>query len=126
MHPLLSLATSRPQLLVDHAAAYAELAGAELSWASARIRRQAALAVATTLLLGLALVLGGTAMLLYASLPIDTMPAPWALWAVPLAPAVIAALCALGMRLGEPAQAFEKLKLQARADLALWREMTVK
>ena len=124
MHPLLSLATTRPQLLVDHAAAYAELVGAELGWASARMQRQAVLAVAATLLLGLALVLGGVALLLCASLPIGAMPAPWALWAVPLAPGVLAALCALGMKMGEPAQAFEKLKLQARADLALWREMS--
>lgn len=124
MHPLLSLATSRPQLLVDHASAYAELAGAELGWASARIKRQAVLGVAATLLLGLALVLAGVAALLGATVPINTMPAPWALWALPLAPAVLAALCALAMKLGEPAQAFEKLKSQARADLALWREMS--
>lgn len=124
MHPLLSLATSQPQLLVDHAAAYAELAGAELGWARARIQRIAVLGVASTLLLGLALVLAGVAALLWASMPLASMTAPWALWAVPLAPAVAAALCGLVMKNSAPAQAFEKLKLQARADLALWREMS--
>ena len=124
MHPLLSLATSRPQLLVDHAAVYAELAGAELGWARERIQKQAVLGVASTLLLGLALVLGGVAALLWASLPMASMTAPWALWAVPLAPAAAAVVCGLMMRNNEPAQAFEKLKQQARADLALWREMS--
>jgi hypothetical protein len=124
MHPLLTLATSRPQLLVDHAAAYAELASAELGWASARIKRQAVLAVAATLLLGLALVLAGVAGLLWASVPVASMPAPWALWALPLAPALLALVCTLISKSGEPAQAFEKLKLQARTDLALWREMS--
>ena len=44
MHPLLQILATRPQLLVEHAQAYGELAGAEMARASIHWKRQTLLA----------------------------------------------------------------------------------
>ena len=61
MHPLLTLLSTRPQLLLDHAAAYAQLGQDEMRLASAQLQRQTLLALASGLLLLLSLTLAGVA-----------------------------------------------------------------
>lgn len=124
MHPLLNLAATRPQLLVEHAAAYAELAQCELACAGSQLKRQAVLGLATACLVGLAVGLAGTACLLAAVVPVGQMVAPWALWLVPLVPALAAAACGWALGRSPRQAAFEKLRAQVGADAALWRDMS--
>ena len=77
MHPLLHLIATRPQLLAEHAQAYAELVSTELPRASAAWKRQALLNTLAWLGFLAALLLGGVALMLWASLPLSSMPAPW-------------------------------------------------
>ena len=128
MHPLFTLATQRPQLLLDHAAAYTHLAHAELSGLGARAKRQALLAVAAGLLFSVALVLAGMSLMLFTLLEAAarTSQAQWVLWRVPAVPTLGAAACALLMRNSVAAGAVNALKAQWRADVALWQEMSAR
>lgn len=74
MHPLLGVLATRPQLLAEHAQAYAELPQAS----SARMRQARLKGLA---LLGLltAVLPAGVASLLWAAVPLSSMPNPWLL-----------------------------------------------
>lgn len=114
IHPFFRTLACRPDLLADHAGAYAALAQAELGEALRRWRRRLLwLGVAAVLAL-LALVLGGVALLLMAALPVAQMPAAWVLAALP---ATLAAL-ALGLVLWQ----WRSSRGQAVFEAALWRE----
>ncbi len=122
MHPLLRLVASQPQLLVDHAEAYAELVTVEIGAASAGWTRRVAFYAVGLCGLGVAAVLAGVACMLWAALPVPGMPAPWALLVVPLLP-LAAALGCLGLaRTRGQGAAFGALRRQVQADLAMLRE----
>ena len=114
IHPFFRTLASRPDLLADHAGAYAALAQVELGDAARRWRRRL-LGWAVAAVLGLlALGLGGVALLLAAALPTAQMPAAWVLVALPGGLAVLAlALVFWQWRQG---------RSQAVFDTALWRE----
>lgn len=126
VHPLIQLAATRPQLLLDHAAAWADLLAAECGPAL-RARRQRLLwqGLAVALLL-VALVLAGVAVMLGALTglwgPGGAGPTP-GLWAVlvltPAAPLLAAALCAVKAGRCGDAGAAQRLLQQAQADWAL-------
>lgn len=124
MHPLLKLVASQPQLLVDHAQAYAELMAAELPRTALRWKREALLKALALVGLLAALLLGGMALLLWAALPGPAMPQPWLLIVVPLLPATgaIGCLLAASTRAESPAQG--SLQQQFSADLAMLRDAT--
>lgn len=73
LHPLLHLIASRPQLLADHAAAYAELVAAEFGAETSALKRQALLGALGIGGLGVAAVLAGVAVMLWAVLPAAQM-----------------------------------------------------
>ena len=123
LHPLLHLIATKPQLLADHAQAYAELAAVEVGEFSAAWRRRAVLFAAAAFFMGLAVVLAGVAVLLWSALPVAQMQAPWALVAVPLALAAIGAGCLLAGRSQSQASAFATLREQVKADLLMLREV---
>ena len=120
LHPLLRLALSRPDLLADHASAYAELAAGNAREAIAgwRLRLLGWALVAAGLLL--CIVFTGVALMLYAALVPPTVPT--LLWAVPAAPALLA-LCgaALARRRIGSASPGVSVAQQFHADLALLR-----
>jgi uncharacterized membrane protein YqjE len=122
MHPLLRLAVTRPQLLLDHAAAYAELVSTEAGVVSAVWKRQALLNALALCCAALAAVLGGVALMLWAVVPTAQMQAPWALAVVPLVP-LAGALCCLMLRVPAPGQPFAHVRQQVQADLAMLREV---
>jgi len=125
MHPLLRLVASQPQLLVDHAEAYAELATVEIGQVSADWTRRVVMNAAGLCGLGVAAVLAGVALMLWAVLPLPGTPASWALIVVPLLP-FAAALGCLGLaRSRGHGAAFDALRRQVRADLAMLREASV-
>ena len=129
VHALLHLIATRPQLLVDHAQAYAELANADFGAAMRAWQRKLRL-VALALCGGaVAAVLAGVALMLWAVVPAAQIEAPWALVAAPMLPALVALValrCLLAIRAGSAQPAFGNfgnLKEQVQADLLMLREV---
>ena len=123
IHPLLRLVATQPQLLADHAEAYAGLVGDEIGRSAASLKHRVLLNAVALCLVGVAAVLAGVALMLWAVIPPASMQAPWALIAAPAVPAVIAVICGLvGLR--KPGEAFAELKQQVAADLVMLREMS--
>ncbi len=120
MHPLLKLIATRPQLLAEHAQAYAELAAAEVPRVTSAWKRKALLYAVALLALLAAMLLGGTALMLWAVLPAPPMPAAWLLVVVPMLPVAAAVACLFAARAG--GHDGSELKQQLVADLAMFKE----
>lgn len=114
IHPFFRTLASRPDLLADHAGAYAALAQAELGEAARRWRQRLLWWAVAALLALMALGLGGVALLLAAALPTAQMPAAWVLVALPGGLGAIA----LGLALWQ----LSRSQGPAVFDAALWRE----
>ncbi len=125
IHPLLRLAATEPQLLGDHVEAYAALVGEEVSRASTSWAMRIGLYVVAVAMLGVGLVLVGVALLLVATIPGSEFPATWALVVVPLVPFVVATICVVAARSKPIGSAFEKIKSQLNADMAMLREVSM-
>jgi hypothetical protein len=122
LHPLLHLVVRQPQLLLDHAAGYAEVAMVEAARAAAQWERRVAWQLAAGTSLVVAALLAGVGVMLWAALPPGSIARPGLLAAVPLLPLLLAAValrCA--RRAGAPPN-FELLRLQAASDLLLLRD----
>lgn len=120
MHPLLTLLATRPQLLVDHAQAYAALFTEEFGLARATWRRQVLLYAVALCCLGVAAVLAGVSTLLW----FTTTPAVTTLWvlvAVPAVPLLLAAVCLLLARQPPQSATFANLGRQINEDMAMLR-----
>jgi hypothetical protein len=124
LHPLLRLVATQPQLLADHAEAYAELAAAEIGAVSSVWKRRTALNAAALCCLGVAAVLAGVALMLWAVVPAADIRAPWALVAAPLVPAAAAAICLMAAASLRSTGGFDKLRQQMTADIVMLREVT--
>ena len=124
MHPLLHLVATQPQLLADHAEAYAELVAAEIGTASAAWKRRALLNAVALCCLVVAVVLAGVALMLWAVIPAAQMHAAWVLIAAPLLPVAVALGCLLAARAQDEGGVFENLRRQMKADMAMLREMS--
>jgi hypothetical protein len=124
MHPLLHLIATQPHLLAEHAVAYADLLGEELGSASAQWKRRAALGAMALCLLGVGVVLGGVAIMLWAVVPAESMRAPWALILVPLVPLAGSIACMVAARSDAKANPFETVRMQVKADVAMLREVS--
>lgn len=124
MHPLLALLATRPQLLVDHARAYAALVDEEFDVAFAAWRRRAVLLAVALCCLAVAAVLAGVALMLWAVNPVLQPHAPWVLWFTPMLPLLGAATCLVLARNATPNHAFANLGRQISADLAMLRAVS--
>ena len=124
IHPLLHLIATKPQLLGDHVEAYAQLVGSEVDKTSRMwITRIVCYAIAL-LLLTAGLVFTGVALMLWAVVPPSGMNAPWLLVAVPLVTLVAGGVCVFRARATPERGAFETVKQQLSADLAMLREVS--
>jgi uncharacterized membrane protein len=123
IHPLLRLAATEPHLLGDHVEAYAALVGEEVSKVSTSWAMRIGLYATALLMAVVGLVLIGVALLLCAALPSSDYPAPWAMIVVPLAPFVIAAICVVVARAKPIEKAFDNVRKQLNADMAMLREV---
>ena len=123
IHPLLRLVATQPQLLADHAEAYAGLVGEEIGRSAASFKQRMLLSAIALCLIGVAAVLTGVALMLWAVLPAAGMQAPWALIAAPAVPALIALVCGVAGR-HKPTDRFAELKQQVAADLVMLREVS--
>ncbi len=123
IHPLLRLAATEPHLLGDHVEAYASLVGEEVSKVSTSWMTRIGLYMVALCMVGVGLVLIGVSLLLCAALPTSDYPAAWAMFVVPAAPFVIAAGCLLAARATKIDKAFDAVRTQLTADMAMLREV---
>lgn len=123
IHPLFTRLVTQPGLFAEHAGAYAELAAAEALLLSARWKRKLLLSVAAGLFAVMGLGLAAVAAMLAASLPLETMPAPWALWLVPALPLAAAASCGFLLWRMQSVEAFSALRSQFAADAQMLNEV---
>jgi hypothetical protein len=121
MHPLLALIATRPQLLTAHAEAYAALAAAEFCEASTGWQRRLMFGAAALCSAGVAAVLAGAALMLWAVILPTADLARVVLIATPVLPALIALVCGLAAR-GDGRASFAALRQQVKADLHMLRE----
>lgn len=123
LHPLLHLAATRPQLLAEHAEAYADLVAAEFAGASRHWKHRAVLGAAALCGLSVAVVLAGVALMLWAVTPAAQLQAPWALVAAPLLPATAALACWWAANDNGDGLAFDGVRRQLKADVAMLRDV---
>ncbi len=118
IHPLFITMAKQPGLFFEHADAYADLAVAELACWRSRLKQRATLTIAAAIFALLGLGLAGVAGLLVAALPLQAMPIPWLLWALPLAFILVAALLGWRVKHLEDGNTFAILREQMTQDLA--------
>ena len=123
IHPLLRLAATEPHLLGDHVEAYAALVGEEVSKVSTSWMTRIGLYAIALCMVGVGLVLIGVSLLLCAALPSSNYPAAWAMIVIPASPFVIAAGCVLAARSTRIDKAFDGVRKQLSADMAMLREV---
>ncbi len=119
LHPLLRLALARPDLLANHASAYAELAldNARDVVADWQLRLVGWVLLAVGVLL--CVIFTGVALMLYGAVAAAVQP--WLLWAVPLTPLLVALVGAwLARRPAAPRRGVSVAQ-QFEADLSLLR-----
>jgi hypothetical protein len=124
VHPLLHLIATQPQLIADHAEAYADLLGEEFGTASAVWKRRVALNALALCGVGVAAVLGGVALMLWAVIPPADIHAPWALIVAPLVPLLAAIVCVMVARAEVRTGTFDTVRMQVKADVAMLREVS--
>jgi uncharacterized membrane protein YqjE len=124
IHPLLHLIATKPQLLGDHVEAYAELVGAEVSKTSKTWISRIVFWAAAAFLATIFLVFTGVAVMFWAVVPTDSMNVPWLLVVVPIVPLVAAVVCVLRAKAHPEQTAFQTVKDQLSADMAMLREVS--
>ena len=119
LHPMLRLALARPDLLADHASAYAELAAVSAREVVAdwQLRLMGWVLFAAGVLL--CITFGGVALMLHGTVAV--IATPWLLWAVPAAPALLALLGGWLARRRPHVGRGTSITQQFDADLALLR-----
>ena len=120
MNPLLALLATRPQLLLDHAQAYAALFNEEFALASAAWRRRVLLQAIALCSLSVAAVLAGVAAMLWCTTAASAS-AQWVLITIPIAPLLVAVVCVLLARKTAPTASFANMSRQINADLDMLR-----
>lgn len=123
MHPLLRLAASRPQLLAEHAAAYADLMAEEFSRSAGEWKQRLAMQLIALVGLSVAAVLVGVAVMLWAALPGGSLSTPWVLVAAPVLPALLAAWALQRCSAAGPLESFALLRRQLASDALLLRSV---
>lgn len=123
MHPVLRLLMTQPELLGEHAQAYAQLLSTEIAEVSVASKHKTLWSAAVLVCLGAVMVLAGVALMLWAVVPEISRAAAWTLLATPLLPGVAAFGCLLGLRSRCQAPAFDKLRQQIQADIQMLRDV---
>jgi uncharacterized membrane protein YqjE len=124
MHPLLNLLMTRPELLSEHAQAYAELAACEASDMVSAGRRRLLWSASALCCATATVVLAGVAMMLAVALPATHSAAIWTLFLTPCVPLLGTLVCVVTLRSHQRPPAFAELREQLNTDLQLLREVT--
>lgn len=120
-HPLLHLIATRPELLAEHAEGYVDLVADEVTGTWLGLKRQVIFGFVTLFCVAVSLVLIGVALMFWAVIPLASMPAPWVLVAVPVPTLALAVWCALRAPAYSADQAFNRVRQQVQADIAMLR-----
>ncbi len=123
MHPILHVIATHPQWLADHAEAYAELVAADVGHVSSAWKRRVLLNAVALCCVGVAAVLAGVALMLWAVVPAAHIETAWALLAAPLLPIVVALWCLVSARTHGAHDAFDNVRRQVKADMVMLREV---
>ena len=124
IHPLLRLIATEPQVLGDHVEAYAELVGDEVKKTGSAWGLRIGLYAAAMGLAAIGVVLAGVAVMLWASLPASGFQAPWVLVVVPGVVLLLAVVCVIVAKRNPIENAFDNVKKQLNADMAMLREVS--
>lgn len=124
IHPVFRLVAAQPQLLAEHAAAYASLLSETLSVNSARWQRRAVFLLVGAVCWTVAVVLAGVAVMLWAAMPEAAMRQPWLLVCTPLVPALLGTASLWLGQNRHRGEAFDILRPQLAEDVALLRRMS--
>jgi hypothetical protein len=122
MNPLLRLIATQPHLLATHAESYARMFGKEIGATGATLRRRMVLGGFVLVLLLLALIFAGVALMLWAALPPIQTNLAWVLLLVPGIPLVLALLFFIMLKSDSAPLAINKVKTQFEADMAMLHE----
>jgi uncharacterized membrane protein YqjE len=122
MQRFLKLLITQPDLLVEHVAAYAELASADLKMASQARMHRVLWSAAFFCCVTAAAVLAGVALMLWIATPEGVIRTPWVLVATPLAPLIAVIVCMRKLKSAESIPAFAKVREQLAADLQMLQE----
>lgn len=121
MHPLLTLLATRPDLLADHAQAYAALAAQEFGMARASWRTQTVVQTVGLFSLSAAVMLAGVALMLWATTAPQQIRVVWLLWLTPLLPLACGLACLGWAHQHADATPFAELRKQFSADMTTLR-----
>lgn len=119
IHPLVRLIATEPQLLAEHVGAYASLINEEAHHVQRRWVARILLSALALCCVGIAAVLTGVALMLWAVTPGLSSEAQWALGAAPAVPAVVALIAGLVARRPAAEKAFASIREQVAADLRM-------
>ena len=119
LHPFYKTLASEPQLVLEHASAYMQLAGAETSEALQQWRLRVLVGAVVLLGLCLSLALVGGALLMLSAHPWETLAQPWLLVVTPLLPLIPAVIGLLWLRAASTLRPFQLLREQWAQDLEL-------
>ena len=119
LHPFYKTLASEPQLVLEHASAYMQLAGVETGEALQRWRLRVLVGAVALLGLCLALALAGGALLVLSAHPWATLSQPWLLVVTPLLPLLPAIGGLLWLRSAAVVKPFALLREQWALDLQL-------
>jgi hypothetical protein len=122
---LLHLLLSQPELVAEHAHAYAELAIADARAASKTTQNAALWSAAFLCCASVTVVLAGGGLMIWAAIPEGAIRAPWVLLATPLVPLVAAIVCLIGLKSKGAVPAFAKVRQQIAADVQMLREVSL-
>jgi uncharacterized membrane protein YqjE len=122
LHPLIRLLATRPHLLAEHLGGYAHLLSVQVddALALAKVRTVLVAGLAAGAVIGTGL--AGVAVMLLAVIPVDQMPAPWALVVAPALPIIGASLCWWLLLRQPQLLSLDVLRDQLAADAALLHE----
>jgi len=123
IHPLIKLVATRPELVADHLGAYAALIGSEAKQVQSRWTVRLLLTGLALCCVGVAAVLAGVALMLWAVMPSLPAENTWALWVAPAIPAVVALVAGLVARRSPAEPAFAAVQQQFEADARMLGEV---
>ena len=121
--PLLRLIATQPQLLLNHAEAYAELLSEELGQATGRWKQRTVLFSVALVCIAISAVLAGVALMLWATTPIADIHSLWALLLAPMLPLAISVCCLIAARSSANTSSFGNVRQQIKNDMAMLREV---
>ncbi len=122
IHPVFTRLVDQPGLFAEHAAAYFELATAEVRQFGAVWQKRVVLSALAAIAVVLAIGATSTAAMLAGAVVWERMPAPWALWVVPGAIWLFAMGCGVAAWLTRPQPMFSLLRQQFVADVHMLDE----